>query len=146
MITSLLVVSYTSPFSTEGCERTSLCKLGLTSQENSQELPRLERPSRQWQVRAWMPWCAEKPPWQHPRAQQQLHLSESLWERDNWRQDQAGRGGASERGSGHILLPPELDFRALKCQRLWGTIQDTPWHCTHSKVRDSEPQDCNVPI
>lgn len=89
---------------------------------------------------------AEKPPWQHPRAQQQLHLPESLWERDNWRQDQAGRGGASERGGGHIHLPPELDFRPLKCERLWGTVQDTAWHCTHSKIRDSKAQDCNVPI
>lgn len=35
-------------------------------------------------------WSAEKLPWQQPRAQQQLHLSESPWERDNWRQDHEG--------------------------------------------------------
>lgn len=91
-------------------------------------------------------WCAEKSPWQQPRAQQQLHLSESLWKRDNWSQDCAGGGGASERGCGHVLLPLELDFRVLKCYRPWGTIQDVPRHCTNSKIRDSKPQDSSISI
>lgn len=139
-------MSYTSPFSAGGCEGISLCKLGLTSRQNSQELPRLGRASRQRQVWTWMPLICREAPLaaaQGPAAAPSVSLPGRGITEDRTMREWKCQW---ERQGGHNLFPPELDFRALKRQRLWGTIQDTPRHCTHSKARDSESQDCRVPI
>lgn len=86
------------------------------------------------------------PRWQQPRPQQQLHLSESLQERDTEARTAREAGGASERDCAHVLLPLQLHFWVLKHQTLWSTVQDIMWYSTNSKIRDSKPNQGSISI